>query len=103
MADARALTIEVEIVYALPHAEFAQTLRVPAGADIAQAIAQSGLLERHPEIEAASAALGIFGKRAEPTTVLHDFDRIEIYRPLRADPMQARRARARGAGKPARR
>lgn len=103
MADAPALTIEVEIVYALPDAAFAQTLRVPAGADVAQAIRQSGMLERHPEIAAASTALGIFGKRVESNTVLRDYDRIEIYRRLIADPKQSRRARARQAAKPARR
>ena len=102
MADASAPMIEVEIIYALPHDAFARTLRVPVGFTIAQALAQSGILERYSEIDAASVALGVFGKRAEPTTVLREFDRIEIYRPLIADPKQSRRARAIEAAKPAR-
>ena len=99
MADGRRPTIEVEIVYALPHEQFTQTLRVPAGATIAQAIEQSDLVVRYPEISPASAAVGIFGRRADTSAVLHEFDRIEIYRPLIADPKQSRRARARRSAK----
>ena len=95
MVDQRGQTIEVEIVYALPHEQFTQTLRVPAGATIAQAIEQSDLVLRYPEISPDSAMVGIFGRRAEASSVLHEFDRIEIYRPLIADPKQSRRARAR--------
>lgn len=97
MADGCRPTIEVEIVYALPHEQFAQTLRVPVGATIGQAIEQSDLVVRYPEISPASAVVGIFGWRAEASSVLHEFDRIEIYRPLIADPKQSRRARARRA------
>lgn len=103
MADADTPTIEVEIVYALPHDAVEQTLRVPVGFTIAQAIAQSGILERYSEIDVATVALGVFGKRTEATAVLREFDRIEIYRPLIADPQQSRRARAQKAAKPARR
>ena len=99
MADGRRPTIEVEIVYALPERQFAQTLRVPAGATIAQAIERSALAAHYPEISPASAMVGIFGRRAEASSVLHEFDRIEIYRPLIADPKQSRRARARRSAK----
>jgi putative ubiquitin-RnfH superfamily antitoxin RatB of RatAB toxin-antitoxin module len=94
MADGCQPTIEVEIVYALPDEQFTQTLRVPAGATVGQAIKQSGLVVRYPEISPACAVVGIFGRRAEASSVLHEFDRIEIYRPLIADPKQSRRARA---------
>ena len=95
-------TIEIEIVYALPQKQYVQSLRVPVGATIAQALERSGIRHRHPEIIPGSAAVGIFGKRADLSAVLHDRDRIEIYRPLIADPKQARRARAIRRVKPAR-
>lgn len=95
MADAPAATIEVELVYALASEQLTQILRVPVGTRIGQAIEQSGVLVRHPEIAAQRLKIGIFGRRVGPTAVLCEFDRIEIYRPLIADPKQARRARAR--------
>jgi putative ubiquitin-RnfH superfamily antitoxin RatB of RatAB toxin-antitoxin module len=99
MAESREPVIEVELIYALPQAQIVQTLRVPAGATVAQAIEQSGILLRCPEITAQALPVGIFGKRVETKHVLREFDRIEIYRPLIADPKQARRARARRATK----
>jgi len=99
MAEECRPTIEVEIVYALPDEQFTQTLRVPAGATIGQAIEQSNLAVRYPEISPASAVVGIFGRRADASSVLQEFDRIEIYRPLIADPKQSRRARARRSAK----
>ena len=95
MADQRGQTIEVEIVYALPDEQFTQTLRVPAGTTIGQAIRQSDVVLRYPEISPDCALVGVFGRRADASSVLHEFDRIEIYRPLIADPKQSRRARAR--------
>ena len=97
MVEARDPVVEVELIYALPQAQVVQTLRVPAGATVAQAIEQSGILLRCSEITAQSLLVGIFGQRVETTHVLREFDRIEIYRPLLADPKQARRARARRA------
>ncbi len=86
------------MVYALPHAQLAEILRVPAGTTVGQAIKQSQTLLRCPEIAAGSLAVGIFGRRATPNTVLREYDRIEFYRPLSADPKQTRRARARRTG-----
>lgn len=99
MAEADTPTIEVEIVYALPDEQIVQTLRVPVGATIAQAIEQSGIMLRYAEIVPGSAVVGIFGRRAELSSVLREFDRIEIYRPLIADPKQSRRARVQRAMK----
>ena len=96
MADAEG-TIEVEVVYALPQAQTVLRLNVPDGTTIAEAIAASGVLARHPEIDAPTMRAGIFGQRKALTTRLTDGDRIEIYRPLIADPKQARHARARRA------
>jgi hypothetical protein len=99
MADAPAGTFEIELVYALAHEQITEILRVPAGTTIRQAIKQSRLLACQPDFAAAPLAVGIFGRRAAPATVLREFDRIEIYRPLIADPKQARRARARRGGR----
>lgn len=95
MADTRDGTIEVEVVYAQPHVQTALAVRVVHGSDIGQAIIQSRIIERHPEIDLATAVTGIYGQRKPLSTVLNDGDRIEIYRTLLADPEQARRKRAR--------
>lgn len=98
MADAPAPLIEVEVVYALAHEQFAQTLRVVQGTNVGQAIEQSGVLARYPEIASHALAVGIYGRRVAPATVLQAHDRVEIYRPLIADPKRARRTRAQRQG-----
>jgi putative ubiquitin-RnfH superfamily antitoxin RatB of RatAB toxin-antitoxin module len=85
----------VAVCYALPDARFLVQLDVAAGTTIAEAIAASGVLVRFPEIDLARNKLGLFGKLKPADTVLRDGDRIEIYRPLQADPMESRRRRAR--------
>jgi putative ubiquitin-RnfH superfamily antitoxin RatB of RatAB toxin-antitoxin module len=85
----------VEVCYALPDTSFLVQLDVAAGTTIAEAIAASGVLARFPEIDLARNKLGLFGKLKPADTVLRDRDRIEIYRPLQADPMESRRRRAR--------
>ena len=85
----------VAVCYALPDVSFLMQLDVDAGTTIAQAIAASGVLARFPEIDLARNQLGLFGKLKPADTVLRDGDRIEIYRPLQADPMESRRRRAR--------
>ncbi len=85
----------VAVCYALPDASFLVQLEVAAGTTIVQAIAASGVLARFPEIDLARNKLGLFGKLKPADTVLRDGDRIEIYRPLQADPMESRRRRAR--------
>ena len=95
MAEESAARIEIEIVYALPDEQFTQTLRVERGTTIEQAIEQSGFLLRYPGMAMDPTNVGIYGRRADPSTVLREFDRVEIYRPLIADPKQARRARSR--------
>ena len=99
MADTRDGTIEVEVVYAQRQAQTVLTVRVVHGADIEQAIIQSRIIECHPEIDLATAVVGIYGQRKSLSTVLNDGDRIEIYRTLLADPKQARRKRARRGGR----
>ena len=85
----------VTVCYALPDVSFLVQLEVAAGTTIVQAIAASVVLARFPEIDLARNKLGLFGKLKPADTVLRDGDRIEIYRPLQADPMESRRRRAR--------
>jgi uncharacterized protein len=93
-------TLSVEVVYALPGAKDAVTLRLAPGATVREAVLRSGMLERHPEIDLAVQKLGIFGEAAAADRTLADGDRVEIYRALAMDPKEARRRRAlAGAGR----
>lgn len=89
--------IEVEVVWALPDVQRLVRVKLACGATLAEAVRRSGLLaEAAPRHEPAAVApaFGIFGRRCEPTEVLRDGDRVEIYRPLHADAKARRRARA---------
>ncbi len=68
-------------------------LNLPQGATAASAIAQSGLLTQHRDIDLAVQKIGIWGHLCAPDQVLRDHDRVEIYRPLLVDPKEARRLR----------
>ena len=87
--------IEVEVAYALPDRQVVVPVRVEAGTRVVDAIRQSGILRRFPEIDLSDSKVGIFGRRVPVDQVLLASDRIEIYRPLLADPKVARRQRAR--------
>lgn len=87
-------TIHVEVVYARPERQEVANLSLPAGSTAGQAIEASGLLTKHPEIDLTRNKLGIYAKLAKPDTVLRDRDRVEIYRPLIADPKEVRKQRA---------
>lgn len=87
-------TINVELVYALPQEQTLLRFGVPAGTRVADAVQQSGILVKYPEIDLNRNKLGIFGKLVKPDTELRARDRIEIYRPLIADPKEVRRKRA---------
>lgn len=86
--------IRIEVVYALPHEQTLLKLDVPPTATIGDAIRLSGLLDKHPEIDLEKSKFGLFGKLSKTDTVLREKDRIEIYRPLIADPKEVRRKRA---------
>ena len=86
--------INIEVVYAMPQEQILLKRQMPAGTSVAEAIQASGVLEKHPEIDLAVNKLGIFGKLTKADAVLRDKDRIEIYRPLIADPKEVRRKRA---------
>ena len=86
--------ITVEVVFAKPGEQVLEQLHVPADATVESVIRSSGILERFPEIDLAANKVGIFGKATKLSATLHDGDRIEIYRPLIADPKEARKKRA---------
>ena len=86
--------IRVEVVYALPDKQEILVLRLPAGSTVREAIDRSGILQKYPEIDPEKNKLGIFAKLTKPEAVLRDRDRVEIYRPLIADPKEVRKQRA---------
>ncbi len=92
MADDK--RIHVEVAYALPREQVILPLDMPEGSTLMQAIEQSGILGRFPDIDLDRQKVGIFGKLKKPDQVLRDGDRVEIYRPLIADPKEVRKQRA---------
>jgi len=90
----QAETIRIEVVYALPHRAWSVVLELPLGAIASEAVARSGFAAQVPDFDAEGLSYAIFGKTISARTVLRDGDRMELLRPLLADPKQARRARA---------
>jgi putative ubiquitin-RnfH superfamily antitoxin RatB of RatAB toxin-antitoxin module len=86
-------SLRVEVVYALPSEQVVLALEVEDGTTIGQVIERSGIA-RFPEISSAPALAGVFGKRTPLDAPVCDGDRIELYRPLTADPKDVRRAKA---------
>lgn len=86
--------INIEVCYALPEKQTLLSLEVEADWTIQKIIEVSGILEMIPEIDLATDKVGVFSKLAQLTDRLHDGDRIEIYRPLIADPKEVRKQRA---------
>lgn len=87
--------MKVQVCYAGPDSQNLIDLTVAAGTTVEQAIRQSGMLEKAPEINLSHNQVGIFGKLKPLDTPLREGDRVEIYRPLAVDPKEARRLRAR--------
>ena len=80
-------SINVLVCYALRDRQEIVQLRLPQGSTVQRAVEASGLLQKHPEIDLAKGnKLGVFAKLVKADTVLRDKDRVEIYRPLVADP-----------------
>jgi putative ubiquitin-RnfH superfamily antitoxin RatB of RatAB toxin-antitoxin module len=86
--------IHIQLCYAEPDLQLLRDLTVAPGTTLQQAIIQSGILREVNAIDLAACQVGIYGKLKTPDTVLREHDRIEIYRPLIADPMETRRRRA---------
>ncbi|MGC1330870.1 RnfH family protein [Pseudomonas sp.] len=98
MADA---FIDVEVVYAAVDRQCLLSVRVPNGCSVHDAVVRSGIAAQFPEANVLACPMGIFGKAvADPAGhVLEEGDRVEIYRPLIADPKEVRRMRAAKAAK----
>jgi putative ubiquitin-RnfH superfamily antitoxin RatB of RatAB toxin-antitoxin module len=86
--------IVVEVAYALPEKQYLQRLTLHEGATVEEAIRASGLLELRSDISLTQNKVGIYSRPVKLGDELHDGDRVEIYRPLIADPKELRRKRA---------
>lgn len=87
-------SIAVEVCYARADKQEVVAVRLPEGSTLQQALEASGLLAKHTEIDLKKNKFGIWNKLSKPDAVLRDRDRVEIYRPLIADPKEVRKQRA---------
>ena len=87
-------TMTVEVAYALPHKQMIVEVEVPEGTTALEAAQQSGIADKFDDIDLDNAKMGVFGKVVSPKQVLQAGERVEIYRPLIADPKEVRKARA---------
>ena len=86
--------IKVEVCYARAERQELVSVRLPEGATLGEALEASGLLAKYPEIDVGKNKFGIYAKLSKVDAVLRDRDRVEIYRPLIADPKEVRKQRA---------
>lgn len=93
-SDSGFSTICVEVAYATPLRQALLSIEVPRGCTVAEAIDLSGIREEFPELELDSNMIGIFSRKVPPDHELREGDRVEIYRPLIADPKEMRKQRA---------
>ena len=91
--------LKIEIVYAKPGRQVRYAVELEEGATVGEAIARSGALAEFPEIDLARNRIGIHGRLVSLSARLGDGDRVEILRPLVADPKEARRRRATRPGR----
>lgn len=93
MADS-STRFNVELIYALPDEQDLLTIDVTEGSTVKDVILKSKILDEHEELNLDSLDVGIFGKATKMTQTVRAQDRIEIYRPLIADPKEVRKRRA---------
>lgn len=86
--------LNVEVAYALPERQTVLCIRVAPGTSVLAAIEQSGIVQKHPEIDLSVNKFGIYSRPVKGSEPVQDGDRIEIYRPLIADPKEMRKKRA---------
>ncbi|MCX9067636.1 RnfH family protein [Citrobacter portucalensis] len=91
--------IVVEVAYALPEKQYLQRVTLQQGATVEEAIRASGLLELRTDIDLSKNKVGIYSRPVKLADVLQGGDRVEIYRPLIADPKELRRQRAEKSAK----
>ncbi len=90
----KARKLQIEVAYATPARQLILELEVAPGTSAREAVRLSGIADQFPEIKIDASPLGVFGKQIDDDYELCDGDRIEIYRPLIADPKEIRRQRA---------
>ncbi len=90
-------SIQIEVAYGLPDEQFLYSEEVREGCTVIEALKSSALLQLFPDLNLDK--VGIFGKLATHETVLRAGDRIEVYRPLKADPRDRRRKQVEEARK----
>lgn len=86
--------LNIEVVYAQADRQEVVKLTLAVGATVKSAVEASGLLQKYPDIDLSKNKLGVFAKLVKADAVLQDKDRVEIYRPLIADPKEVRKQRA---------
>lgn len=86
--------VDVEVAFATSDKQLIIPVKLEQGRGVQQAINESGILNQFPEIELTKTNVGIFGKVCDLEKIVEQGDRVEIYRPLTQDPMDARRKRA---------
>ncbi len=91
--------IHAEVVYALPEKQYLRKVTLPENATVQQAIDASGLLTLRTDIDLAKNKVGIYSRPVKLSDAVQEGDRVEIYRPLIADPKELRRMRAEQSGK----
>jgi putative ubiquitin-RnfH superfamily antitoxin RatB of RatAB toxin-antitoxin module len=84
----------IEVAYATPGRQAIVRVEVPRGCTVAEAIERSGIREQFPDLVVAPERVGIFSRKVALDQVVRSGDRVEIYRPLTADPKETRRKRA---------
>ena len=87
--------MKVQVVYVNDHSECVIDLDINENSSVKEAVISSGVLEKYPEISLDQNQVGIFGEVVSQDQILSEGDRVEIYRSLKMDPMEARRLRAR--------
>ncbi|NMM39250.1 MAG: RnfH family protein [Glaciimonas sp.] len=92
--DKAAENVQVQVCYAESEIQLLRDVSVPQGTNLQAAIMQSGILRDMPEIDLLACRVGIYAKLKTLETILRNGDRVEIYRPLIADPKESRRRRA---------
>ncbi len=101
--ETRGNYLRIEVAYARPDRQTLLKLRVPAGTTAREAVRLSGIRGEFPEIDLDANQLGVFGRKVKGETPVQEGDRVEIYRPLRADPREVRRrlaAEGKSMGRP---
>jgi len=89
------MTLRILVAVAMPLGQQVLEISLPEGSTVADALAAAPVRETFPGLDPEAASVGIWSRAVKADTVLRDGDRVEVYRPLRADPKDMRRARAR--------